>query len=67
MWQRSNTPSYDKNRAGQQCASAGMTALGMTRLADEGWRRVQARSNTAIDSTCAVCGNMLTTPAALQV
>jgi hypothetical protein len=27
MWQRSNTPSYDKNRAGQQCASAGMTAL----------------------------------------
>lgn len=26
----------------------------------------QARSNTAIDSTCAVCGNMFTTPAATQ-
>ena len=26
----------------------------------------QPRSNTAIDSTCAVCGNMFTTPAAVQ-
>ena len=28
--------------------------------------RAHAHSNTAIDSTCAVCGNMLTTPAAAR-
>ena len=67
---REGAPGSSKNGAHAGSAVSGAAPSGAMACgsASTGAGSVQPsmRSNTAIDSTCAVCGNMLTTPAAAQ-